>query len=89
MTQRRSPTTLIVSAVKSAPRPSAPSAQWSTELPGKCPPQRTTVTPGSSSRASPSKKSMTGSGSHHPGLVVGVEWIGTFPSARLHSIMLV
>ncbi|WP_167738530.1 hypothetical protein [Cryobacterium psychrotolerans] len=37
----------IVSPVRSTPRPSAPSRHNSTQLPGKCPPHCTRVTPGS------------------------------------------
>src|SRR5437588_755347 len=51
VSQRGSATTLMESPVRSAPRPSAPSAQCRTALPSKCPPVCTTVTPGSTSSA--------------------------------------
>ena len=59
LTQPRSSTTMIVSPVSSAPRPSDPSGQCSTHAPSKWPPMRATVTPGTGSTSS-SNSSMRG-----------------------------
>ncbi len=81
LTQSRSCTTVIVSPVSSAPRPSDPAGQCSTAAPSKCPPIRASVSPGTGSTAS-SKSSTRGGGSLDPLLVrardedAGVERVG-------------
>jgi hypothetical protein len=59
LTWRKSGRTFSVSPVSSAPWPRA---TCSTDAPGKCPPQRTSVIPSPSSFVSPSQNSIAGSG---------------------------
>src|SRR6266540_1262524 len=58
----RSVVTVAMSDEHNTPRPPAPLAQCSTVPPGKCPPQRISVTSGRSFRVSPFHNWMDGSG---------------------------
>ena len=69
----RSRFTVAMSAEQTTPRPSAPSAQCSMAPPGKWPPPRMSVTPGSTSKVSPCHGSMQGSGRITQAAVVGVQ----------------
>ena len=62
LTQEPSMQTLTMSPTRSAPRPSAPPAQCSTDPPSKWPPQRTSVSPSLIEYDSPAQNVTRGSG---------------------------
>src|SRR3954471_17799765 len=82
-------TTWRMSPESSTPRPPLQSAQCRTVPPSKCPPSLTSVSPGPIDFVSRSQNCTAESGRITHWRSAACKWIGTPPSARLHSTMVV